>query len=76
VSVITVGASFDTAALSIPVDSIPLVPQASCDLAVELAVQALDDTPPEPGIRFVPPTYISHGSIAPPGDRPVASSLD
>ncbi|WP_019181345.1 LacI family DNA-binding transcriptional regulator [Microbacterium yannicii] len=74
VSVITVGASFDTAALSIPVDSIPLVPQASCDLAVELAVQALDDTPPEPGIRFVAPTYISHGSIAPPGDRPAASS--
>jgi DNA-binding LacI/PurR family transcriptional regulator len=75
VSVITVGASFDTATLSIPVDSIPLLPEASCDLAVALAVQALDDSPPEPGLRLIPPTYLAHGSIAPPGARSVVTAL-
>lgn len=68
VSVISVGASFDTASLSTPLDTIPLVPEASCDLAVQLAVQALDDTPPEPGLRLIPPTHTAHGSISrPPG---------
>ncbi|MET0812392.1 MAG: LacI family DNA-binding transcriptional regulator [Microbacterium sp.] len=66
VSVVSVGASFDTSALSTPVDVLPLVPEASCELAVSLAMQALDDDPPEPGLRLVPPTYVSHGSIAPP----------
>lgn len=75
VSVIAVGASFDTAALATPIDSIPLVPEASCDLAVQLAVQALDDSPPEPGIRYIPPTYLAHGSTAPPGNSSVITAL-
>ena len=75
ISVIAVGASFDTATLSIPVDSIPLLPEASCDLAVELAVQALDDIAPEPGLRLIPPTYTSHGSVARPGARSAAAAL-
>ncbi|MDY0908687.1 LacI family DNA-binding transcriptional regulator [Microbacterium sp. CFBP9034] len=68
VSIVSVGASFDTTALAIPVDSIPLVPEASCDLAVELALQCLGDEPPEPGLRLIAPTYSPHGSVsAPPG---------
>lgn len=70
VSVISVGATFDTTTLSTPLDSIPLVPEASCELAVSLALQALDDTPPEPGRRLIHPTYHSHGSIAPPAAHP------
>ncbi|MET0296385.1 MAG: LacI family DNA-binding transcriptional regulator, partial [Microbacterium sp.] len=68
VSLVSVGSTFDTAALSTPIDSIPLVPEASCDLAVALALESLDSVPPEPGVRLIPPTYTPHGSIAPPGD--------
>ncbi|MHC2997737.1 LacI family DNA-binding transcriptional regulator [Microbacterium sp. HJ5] len=68
VSVISVGASFDTTALAAAVDSIPLVPETSCDLAVELALATLGADRPEPGVRLIPPTYSPHGTIAaPPG---------
>jgi DNA-binding LacI/PurR family transcriptional regulator len=70
VSVVSVGASFDTATLSTPLDSIPLVPEASCDLAVSLALEALDEVPPEPGCRLIPPAYTARGSVAPPGVSP------
>ena len=70
VSVVSVGASFDTNALSIPVDSIPLVPEASCDLAVDLALGMLGPDRPEPGLRLIPPAYSPHGTIAAPPGRP------
>ncbi|SBS73144.1 LacI family DNA-binding transcriptional regulator [uncultured Microbacterium sp.] len=66
VSLISVAASFDTAALPFPVDVIPLIPEASCDLAVELALQSLSDEPPEATLHLIPPTLIVHGSVAPP----------
>lgn len=68
ISVISVGASFDTAALSPALDSIPLVPEASCDLAVDLAIRSLGDDRPEPGLRLIAPVYTAHGSVgqAPP----------
>lgn len=66
VSLISVGASFDTASLPVAIDSIPLVPEASCDLAVELALQMLGRDGPEPGLRLIPPVYSARGSIAPP----------
>lgn len=66
VSLISVGASFDTTALPVRVDSIPLVPEASCDLAVELALQTLGADAPEPGVRLIAPTYSAQGSIASP----------
>jgi DNA-binding LacI/PurR family transcriptional regulator len=66
VSIVSVGAVFDTATLSTPLDSLPLVPQASCDLAVELALESLGAPRPEPGIRLIPPTYHPQGSIAAP----------
>jgi DNA-binding LacI/PurR family transcriptional regulator len=73
VSIVSVGASFDTSTLSTPLDSIPLVPEASCDLAVELALQSLDSVRPEPGLRLIPPTYLPQGSIAhPPHPRSTA----
>ncbi len=73
VSVVSVGASFDTAALSAPVDSIPLVPQASCDLAVELALQALEPGGVGPGVRLIPPAHHDHGSIAAPPEVRIAA---
>ncbi len=63
VSVVSVGASFDTTALSTPLDSIPLIPAASCDLAVDLALQCLGDDRPEPGLRLIAPVYTAHGSV-------------
>jgi DNA-binding LacI/PurR family transcriptional regulator len=66
VSVISVAASFDTTALPVEVDVIPLIPEASCDLAVELALQSLTDDPPEATLHLIPPTLIVRGSTAPP----------
>ena len=64
ISIVSVGASFDAGAFPTPLDSIPLVPQASCDLAVELALRSLGDEPPEPGLRLIAPMYVSRGSVA------------
>ena len=66
VSVVSVAASFDTSALPIAVDSLPLLPQPSCDLAVELAMRCLTADPPEPGLHLITPTYLDRRSIAPP----------
>jgi DNA-binding LacI/PurR family transcriptional regulator len=70
ISVLSLGASFDTAGLPIALDSIPLIPEASCDLAVALALEALGPTAPEPGVRYVAPTYVVHGSVGPSGTSP------
>ena len=68
VAVVSVGSTFDTTAMQPPLDVIPLVPQASCDLAVDLAMRLLSDDPPAPGVYLVTPEYRDHGSVAPPGD--------
>lgn len=66
VSVVSVGASFDLGSLPVALDALPLVPEASCDLAVDLALQTLGSDRPEPGVRLIPPTYTPRGSIAAP----------
>lgn len=66
VSIISVAASFDTGVLSVPIDAIPLIPEASCDLAVDLAMRSLTADRPKPGLHFIAPTYIDRHSIAPP----------
>ncbi|WP_238343674.1 substrate-binding domain-containing protein [Microbacterium sp. RG1] len=66
ISIVSVGSSFDTAALSTPLDSIPLVPAESCELAVELAVAALSGSAPEPGVHLIAPHYLDVGSVAAP----------
>ncbi|WP_136053780.1 LacI family DNA-binding transcriptional regulator [Microbacterium sp. K24] len=63
VSVISAAASFDTTTLSVPVDTIPLVPQQSCELAVDLAVRRLEEANVQPGIHLIPPEYRSVGSV-------------
>ncbi|MCP1429227.1 DNA-binding LacI/PurR family transcriptional regulator [Microbacterium foliorum] len=65
VSVISAAASFDTATLPVPVDTIPLVPQQSCELAIDLAVQRLEDPHAPARIHLIPPEYLSAGSVAP-----------
>ncbi|WP_372967849.1 LacI family DNA-binding transcriptional regulator [Microbacterium sp.] len=65
VSVISAAASFDTATLPVPIDTIPLVPQQSCDLAVELALQQLENAGASARIHLIPPEYHAAGSIAP-----------
>jgi DNA-binding LacI/PurR family transcriptional regulator len=66
ISIVSVGGSFDAGALATPLDSIPLVPEASCDLAVDLALRSLDDDRPDPGLRLIAPVYLTRGSVAPP----------
>ncbi len=65
VSVISAAASFDTSALAVPIDTIPLVPQRSCELAVDLAVRRLEDAGMPAQIHLIPPEYQSAGSVAP-----------
>ncbi|MGY1552986.1 LacI family DNA-binding transcriptional regulator [Microbacterium sp. A588] len=65
ISVLSAGTSFDSAVLPVAVDTIPLIPQISCDLAVDLAVRSLDE-PLTPSIHLIPPEYHEVGSVAPP----------
>lgn len=65
VSIISAAASFDTSALATPIDTIPLIPARSCELAVELADAHLDRPGTAPRIHLIPPEYHSAGSIAP-----------
>jgi hypothetical protein len=70
VSIVSVGASFDTTALATALDTIPLIPEASCDLAVDLAIRSLGDDRPQAGLRLIAPSYSAHGSVATATDRP------
>lgn len=65
ISVISACASFDTSTLTADVDTIPLIPQLSCDLAVDLAVRSLDESL-VPSVHLIPPEYREEGSVAPP----------
>ncbi|MEU1971243.1 LacI family DNA-binding transcriptional regulator [Microbacterium sp. NPDC019599] len=72
VSIVSVAASFDIGVLPQALDVIPLVPESSCDLAVELAVRSLTPERPEPGLHLLPPVYYDRASVAaPPGSRRV-----
>ena len=75
VSVVSVGSTFDTAAFAVPLSAIPLVPQESCDAAVELTMKCLAGEAPEPGVRLIPPRFVDHGSVSagPAGLRPGSS---
>lgn len=66
VSVVSVGATFDTSAFHPPIDSVPLVPQASCDLAVDLAMRLVEGDDVAPGVHLIEPRYDDLGSTAPP----------
>lgn len=66
VSVVSVGATFDTSAFHPPIDSVPLVPSASCELAVELAMRLVEGGDVPAGVRLIAPEYREHGSTAPP----------
>lgn len=67
IAVVSVGSTFDTTGMHPPLDVVPLVPQASCDLAVDLLMRMLSDDAPPPGVRLVAPEYRDHGSVTPPG---------
>ncbi|WP_448003581.1 LacI family DNA-binding transcriptional regulator [Agromyces bauzanensis] len=66
VSVVSVGATFDTSAFNPPIDSVPLVPSASCELAVELAMRLIEGDELPASVRLIAPEYLAHGSTAPP----------
>lgn len=63
VSVVSAAASFDASTLSSPLDVIPLVPEQSCELAIDLAVRLLNGESIAPGVNLVTPEYRAMGSI-------------
>ncbi|GGD74359.1 LacI family DNA-binding transcriptional regulator [Microbacterium murale] len=65
VSVISAAASFDTTALPVKIDTIPLVPQRSCEYAVDLAVRHVEGERFLPEVHLLDPEYLAAGSIAP-----------
>lgn len=65
-SVVSVGNVVDSGSTAAQLDHVPLVPQRSCDQAVDLALACLGDRPPAAGIRLIPPTYERRGSVATP----------
>lgn len=68
VSIIALANSLDPDTLPTPIDSVPLVAQESCDLAVELALAAVEEGAQQPGLHLLPPHYLDRGSVAaPPG---------
>ncbi|MDU0326342.1 LacI family DNA-binding transcriptional regulator [Microbacterium sp. KSW2-21] len=64
VSIVSVGSSFDTDSLPTPIDSIPLVPQSSCERAVDLAIELVAGRPVASGLHLISPTYLDRGSVA------------
>lgn len=65
-SVVSVGSSFDTSSFATPLDRIPLEPDISCELAVELASRLADGEHVEPGVRLTAPRYQPFGSVSAP----------
>lgn len=66
VSIVSIAASFDTRKLPTPLDTIPLIPEASCDLAVDLALARIDDPHRPTGIHVIAPVYRDVGSVTRP----------
>jgi DNA-binding LacI/PurR family transcriptional regulator len=66
VSLVSVAASLDTSVLSPALDVIPLIPESSCDLAVDLAMQSLTPDRPAPGLHLISPVYYDRKSVAAP----------
>lgn len=66
ISVVSVGPTFDVDAFDTPLDSIPLHPEPSCDMAVELAAELASGAAVNPGIRLITPEYRARGSVARP----------
>ncbi|MDP3950911.1 LacI family DNA-binding transcriptional regulator [Microbacterium sp.] len=64
ISLISVGATFDVDSFDTPLDAIPLVPQPSCDRAVELIMQLLEDRALPAGIHLIDPIYTERGSVS------------
>lgn len=69
ISLISVGATFDVDAFGTPLDAIPLVPQPSCDRAVELIMQLLEDPTRPAGVHLIEPSYTERGSVSSPTAR-------
>lgn len=63
ISLVSVGAAFDTTALGTPISAIPLIADESCGVAVSLALESVSTGKVDPGIVLVPPTFIDNHSI-------------
>lgn len=66
VSLISVGSIADTSVYHRPIDSIPLVPEQSCDRALDELVGAVEQRRVDAGVRLVAPEYRSYGSVGQP----------
>ncbi|MGO3884896.1 MAG: LacI family DNA-binding transcriptional regulator [Mycetocola sp.] len=65
ISIISLGTTTDTSVLEPPLDVIPLIPQASCDRAIERLVARLEGESPTRSVELLAPEYRPFGSTAP-----------
>ncbi|MDT0156491.1 LacI family DNA-binding transcriptional regulator [Microbacterium sp. ARD32] len=66
VSVVSAATSFDTRTLGVPLDTIPLIPAQSCNLAVSIVLDRLERGEADAGIHLIPPAYHQLGSVRTP----------
>jgi len=72
ISVIAAGGTLNTSRLPVPLDTIPIDPQASCWTAVGLLVGAIEAGYVTPRTILIEPEYTPHGSVStPPTDSAV-----
>jgi len=72
ISVIAAGGTLNTSRLPVPLDTIPIDPQASCWTAVGLLVGAIEAGTVTPRTILIEPEYTQHGSVStPPTDSAV-----
>lgn len=74
ISLISLASTLDPSHLAVPLTAIPLVPEDSCDLAVELAARCAAGESVAPGIRFIAPILIDRGSIALRSAAPISAA--
>lgn len=67
ISLVSVGATFDVASFPTPLDAIPMLPEPSCNRAVELALALVEGRGESTGVHLVAPDYTPRGSVAAPG---------
>lgn len=67
VSVISAGIGGDTSTLSVPVDSMPLLPEVVCQRGVDIMMDVLGGKQQSSGtLELVSPKYYDHGSVGAP----------
>jgi DNA-binding LacI/PurR family transcriptional regulator len=70
ISVISAGVGGDTRTITVPVDSMPLLPEVVCQRGVDIMMDVLGGKQQSSGtLELVSPKYFDHGSVSSPRSR-------